>query len=323
MRLLSALAGLAIGLAVPTLAQEKNTVDPQVRQEIEAVSLVGSMLPGVLSVALLTSTSNATPLQPSETPEDPLDLKVITIDPQGNTAKTVYYSYDQLVTLPTVTVKTDHDPNTNTPATYTGIYISDLFGAFGTDASTDVIGANCSDGRKLYYDSDYVARHRPIFLLKFDGKAPADWPNAEHGSWLGPYCVVHESFSPTETVYGYVEEPRIAYGISSLELTNFNQSLGRFTPKKSGNDPEVIKGQKIAVGSCISCHKLGNAGGRSTDVSWRMLAELALNSKDNFRKYVIDPHSMNVQAGMPAHSTFDDKTFNALEAYFKAMMPIE
>jgi len=179
---------------------------------------------------------------------------VITLDSKGNPAKSVYYSYDQLLTLPTVTVKTERDPNTNTPATYTGIYISDLFEAFGTDTPFDVIGANCSDGRKQYYDRDYIDKHRPILLLKFDGKPPADWPNAEHGSWLGPYCVVHESFSPAETVYGYHEEPRIAYGVSSLELTGFTQSLGRFAPKGSGNDPEVVKGQKIAVGSCISCH---------------------------------------------------------------------
>jgi hypothetical protein len=35
-RLLLALAGLAIGYAAPALAQDRNTVDPQVRQEIEA-----------------------------------------------------------------------------------------------------------------------------------------------------------------------------------------------------------------------------------------------------------------------------------------------
>jgi hypothetical protein len=144
--------------------------------------------------------SNAASLQPSKTPEDPLDLEVITLDPQGNPAKTVYYSYDQLLTLPEVTVKTERDPNTNTPATYTGIYLSDLFEAFDADASFDVIGAKCSDGRKQYYDRNYLARHRPILLLKFDDKPPADWPNAEHGSWLGPYCVVHESFSPAETI---------------------------------------------------------------------------------------------------------------------------
>ena len=36
-RLLLTLAGLAIGFAVPAIAQEKDTLDPQVRQEIEAV----------------------------------------------------------------------------------------------------------------------------------------------------------------------------------------------------------------------------------------------------------------------------------------------
>jgi hypothetical protein len=231
-------------------------------------------------VALLTSTSNATSLQPAETRQDWQDLEVITLDSQG-----------------------------------------DLFEAFGADASFDVIAAKCSNGRKQYYDRNYLARHRPILLLKFDDKPPADWPNAEHGSWLGPYCVVHESFSPAETIYGYVEQPGIAFAVFSLELTRFTQSLGRFTPKESGNDPEVAKGQKIAVGSCISGHKLGNAGGQAT--SWAVLAERAVNSKDYFRKYVTDPHSMNPISGMPPHPTFDDNTFNALEAYFKAMMPIE
>ena len=37
-RLLFTLAALAIGLAAPTLAQLQNTVDPEVRQEIEAVT---------------------------------------------------------------------------------------------------------------------------------------------------------------------------------------------------------------------------------------------------------------------------------------------
>jgi uncharacterized protein (TIGR02246 family) len=36
-RLLLGLAGLAIGFAAPILAQEENTVDPEVRQQIEAL----------------------------------------------------------------------------------------------------------------------------------------------------------------------------------------------------------------------------------------------------------------------------------------------
>ena len=37
MRLVVALVGLSISLALPTLAQEQNTVDPEVRQQIEAL----------------------------------------------------------------------------------------------------------------------------------------------------------------------------------------------------------------------------------------------------------------------------------------------
>ena len=36
MALLITIAGLAIGFAVPALAQEKDSVDPEVRQQIEA-----------------------------------------------------------------------------------------------------------------------------------------------------------------------------------------------------------------------------------------------------------------------------------------------
>ena len=36
-RLILTLVGLAVGIVVPVLAQEKDTVDPQVRQQIEAV----------------------------------------------------------------------------------------------------------------------------------------------------------------------------------------------------------------------------------------------------------------------------------------------
>jgi hypothetical protein len=63
-------------------------------------------------IAMLAWNSNATSLESSSTQQHPLDLEVITLDSQGNPAKSVYYSYDQLLTLPAVTVKTEHDPYT-------------------------------------------------------------------------------------------------------------------------------------------------------------------------------------------------------------------
>jgi hypothetical protein len=71
---------------------------------------------------------------------------------KGNPITIVYYSDDQLLTLPAVTVKTDRDPNTSTPATYIDVYISDIFET--PEASLDVIAANCSNGRKQYCDRD-------------------------------------------------------------------------------------------------------------------------------------------------------------------------
>jgi hypothetical protein len=54
-----------------------------------------------------------------------------------------------------------------------------------------------------------------------------------------------------------------------------------------------------------------------------VLAARAATSKGDFRKKVIDPRSMNPTSHMPPHPTFDDDTFNALEAYLKAMVAIE
>jgi hypothetical protein len=75
---------------------------------------------------------------------------------------------------------------------------------------------------------------------------------------------------------------------------------------------------------CISCHHLGTAGGQLASPSFVDVAARAVTSKDYFRKVVTDPLSVNpIATWMPPHPTFDDKMFNALEAYFKAMMPIE
>jgi hypothetical protein len=84
---------------------------------------------------------------------------------------------------------------------------------------------------------DYIARHRPILLLKFDGNLADDWPHTDQGSTLGPYCAVHESFSPSVTIYGFVEQARAASRVVSPELTDFTQSLGRFTPKEERLSP--------------------------------------------------------------------------------------
>ena len=217
-------------------------------------------------------------------------------------------------------MKTAKDPNTQQPATYTGVYFNDLISGLQSSAEQTVLGANCYDGYQQYYDPDYDEKHHPIFLLKYDGKAPAEWPKSEHDSPMGPYCVVHESFQPLETVYGYTEAPRIPFGIVSVELTSYALSLGKFDAPDPHNS-EVMKGQKIAVGSCVSCHNNGSAGGKMAQRPWQVLAANAVYNSDYFRQYVVDPQKFKPNVAMPAHPTFDSATLDALQTYFKTVLP--
>jgi len=273
------------------------------------VSLLVPFLPG--SAGTLTSSQTRTSSQ---------DLEVFDIRADGSVAAPRYYRYEQLLTLRLVTVKTAKDPNTQQPATYTGVYFNDLISGLQSSAEQTVLGANCYDGYQQYYDPDYDEKHHPIFLLKYDGKAPAEWPKSEHDSPMGPYCVVHESFQPLETVYGYTEAPRIPFGIVSVELTSYALSLGKFDAPDPHNS-EVMKGQKIAVGSCVSCHNNGSAGGKMAQRPWQVLAANAVYNSDYFRQYVVDPQKFKPNVAMPAHPTFDSATLDALQTYFKTVLP--
>src|SRR6266478_968113 len=260
------------------------------------VSLLVPFIPG--SAGTLTSSQTRTSSQ---------DLEVFDIRADGSVSAPRYYRYEQLLTLRLVTVKTAKDPNTQQPATYTGVYFNDLISGLQSSAEQTVLGANCYDGYQQYYDPDY------------DEKAPAEWPKSEHDSPMGPYCVVHESFQPLETVYGYTEAPRIPFGIVSVELTSYALSLGKFDAPDPHNS-EVMKGQKIAVGSCVSCQNNGSAGGKMARRPWQVLAANAVYNSDYFRQYVVDPQKFKPNVAMPAHPTFDSATLDALQTYFKTVL---
>ncbi len=246
-------------------------------------------------------------------------LEVFNINADGSSSVPRYYRFEQLLTLPQITVKTATDPNTQQPATYTGVYLNDLIQALQSSPEGTVLGANCYDGYQQYYDPDYTEKHHPIFLLKYDGKAPADWPKSEHNSPMGPYCVVHENFQSSETIYGYTEAPRIPFGIVSVELTSYALSFGKFGAPDRHN-PEVVKGERIAIGSCISCHNNGSAGGKMAQRPWQVLAANSIYNGNYFRQYLVNPQKFKPDVAMPAHPTFDSVTLDALQAYFKTML---
>ena len=273
----------------------------------------------LVASSILLRTVDAGALKPSTARSSPQDLEVYRVKSDGSLSSPVYYTYDQLLTLPLTTIKTAQDPNTLKPAEYTGVYMSDLFAGLGAESNQNVIGANCYDKYKQYYDADYNARHRPILLLKFDGQPPENWPKSEHDSSMGPYCIVHEKFEPTESIYGYTEQPRIPFGVISIEFTSYSRSLGAFMPNKGSANPEVIKGAKIAIGSCISCHNIDSAGGQLAGRPWAVLSAFASTNEAYFKNYIVNPQQLRTDSKMPAHPTFDSATLNALVLYFKSM----
>ena len=273
----------------------------------------------MLSVFLPLLSAHGGTLTGSLTRSSSQDLEVFDIRPDGSASAPRYYRYEELLTLPLVTVKTTKDPNTQQPATYTGVYFNDLIKALQSSPDQSVLGANCYDGYQQYYDPEYNEKHHPIFLLKYDGKAPDDWPKSEHDSPMGPYCVVHENFQPLERIYGYTESPRIPFGVVSVELTSYALSLGKFDAPKQSN-PEVVKGEKIAIGSCVSCHNNGSAGGKMAQRPWQVLAANSIYNGDYFRQYVENPQKFKPNVAMPAHPTFDSATLDALQAYFRTML---
>jgi cbb3-type cytochrome oxidase cytochrome c subunit len=44
-------------------------------------------------------------------------------------------------------------------------------------------------------------------------------------------------------------------------------------------------------------------------------------NSDYFRQYVVDPQKFKPNVAMPAHPTFDSATLDALQTYFKTVLP--
>jgi len=244
----------------------------------------------------------ATPLVSHVSRTSAQDLEVTTVGPDGKVSPPVYYTYDELSALPQTTVKTDQDPETLKSATYTGVLVSDLFAAFGAKAEDSVMTMTCYDNYQ-----------------QFNGLKPDQWPKSDQDTPQGPYSVVYAKFVPAETIYGYVQPERIPYGIISARIYPRAQFFDLFKPKTNADEPEVQKGERIAMGSCISCHNIGDAGGAVAMRPWSILAFYASTDSNHFRNYVVAPQKINPASKMPAHPTFDAKTLDALQAYFKTM----
>jgi hypothetical protein len=132
-------------------------------------------------------------------------------------------------------------------------------------------------------------------------KLAASHPSIDHGK-----NSEGSEYAATGYLCGCVSQP---FDVISVELTSYALSLGKFDAPDQHNS-EVMKGQKIAVGSCVSCHNNGSAGGKMAQRPWQVLAAHAVYNSDYFRQYVVDPQKFKPNVGKPAlvNSTFSAMT---------------
>jgi len=124
-----------------------------------------SWFAAIVSLLLFLVPGWAGTLSSSPTRSSSQDLEVFNINADGSASVPRYYRFEQLLALPQITVKTARDPNTQQPATYTGVYLNELIQALQSSPEQTVLGANCYDGYQQYYDPDYNEKHQPNFSL--------------------------------------------------------------------------------------------------------------------------------------------------------------
>lgn len=254
-----------------------------------------------------------------ETRELPSDLELAG-ELAGLPPKTTrYLTRQDLLVLPQVSYTVTDDPNFKDlgPTRISGVSLEELAKQFGA-ADADTVVAICDDKYRSNYPRDYRMAHRPLLVLKINGKSPAEWPTSE-GSDMGPYLISHPNFTPRFKVLAHVEEMQVPWGVVRMEFRKEKQVFGAIAPRgPQANDPAVQNGYRIAKDDCFRCHNAGGEGGRKAGVTWLVISTIAAGAPDFFMAYVRDPQSKSPQAQMPGNPQYDVATLHALVAYFKA-----
>jgi hypothetical protein len=227
-------------------------------------------------------------------------------------AGTRYVRYEDLVQLPLETYTVADDPNFSGETQISGVPLATLIRLFadtGGPGSKDLmVVAICKDGYRAHFPQDYIEQHRPLLVLRIDGKDRDGWPAVEGGGRLGPYLISHPSFKPAFKVLSHEDEAQIPFGITELDFW-----------RESVVFKAILPHGRTAR---FRCHNSGSEGGTLAGRSWGQLAADADGDGTRFRQIIRDPGSVMKGARMPPHSSYDDATLNALTAYFKTFAPL-
>ena len=233
-----------------------------------------------------------------------------------------FVTYDDLSHLPQVTFQVSDDFNFHGTTEISGIYLDELLRVLRIPGKGTMIAAVCDDDYEAHYTDDYLRAHRPILVLRLNGKPPAQYTRTRDDGTYGPYLVSHASFTPRYHILAHAEEPQIPNGVIGLRFLKEDLVLDAIRPpgKFAADSPEM-QGYRIAQQNCFRCHNAGEYGGRKSGRSWRSLAHIAQVDPAGFAAYIKDPQGQDPAAAMPGNPEYDDATLHLLTAYFRTFAP--
>jgi mono/diheme cytochrome c family protein len=281
----------------------------------------------LLTVFLQAPPANAAALALATSRQNNTDLE-ISGNIRGLRANAVgYISYLQLLHLPliTFTVPTggDYEANENfsvgftKPITVTGIDFEVLARALGADVTQDMLVAQCSDGYRASYPTEYIAAHHPVLVLTINGLPPQQWPHSHYGDVMAPYLVAYADYRPSFRILSHSDQPQVPYAVTRIEFRDQRSTFAAITPPGTyPADSPILQGFAIAKQNCFRCHNNGTAGGTMAHHPWQVLAAWAAYQPDYFTRYVKNPNAFRSDARMPGNPQYDPATLEALRRYF-------
>jgi mono/diheme cytochrome c family protein len=281
---------------------------------------------GLFTALEVVPAKSVTRLQLHASRSSPLHLEVGGNVTGLGAGATEYLSREELLSLPQVSYTVDDDSNFKGATQISGVFLEELVRQLSAAPQFDMIIALCEDKYRSNYPKAYQAAHRPILVLKVDGKDPAAWPKDAEGlgNSMGPYLISHAKFTPSVKIRSDEDQPQIPWGVIRLEFRNEAKTFAAIAPRGSAADSKAVQsGYHIAEQNCFRCHNMGNEGGEKAGRSWMILATWAAASPEYFSAYIRDPKSKNPHSLMPGFPLYGDATTQALTAYFRTFISQE
>jgi mono/diheme cytochrome c family protein len=243
------------------------------------------------------------------------DLEVVFKTSHGTQAG--YVPYEELRKLPQVSYTVSDDTNFSPATRIGGVSLEGLAKLLPHDRGADLIVAICNDKYRSTYPREYLAAHHPLLVLTVNGKAPAEWPKSHDQGSMGPYMISHPPFTPSFKIMSHTDEAQIPYGVVRIEFRRMAEVYGPIEPRGIYAPGSAVRqGYRIAQQNCFRCHNLGGEGGQMARHPWPVLAAWAASDPKYFAAYVRNPKSVGADRMMPAMTQYDDRTIDALRAYF-------